>query len=76
MVVRFRDIQDPKSVVEVNSETAGVRRIVLETTRDDVTMRIENRLAWLKNAENFHYSGIAYGDIYPLPTNSVRSGMK
>ena len=52
LMVSFRDINDPTSVEEVNPETAGVKRIVVETTRDDVTTGIEKRLSWLKSLES------------------------
>jgi hypothetical protein len=47
LMVRFRDIADPASVVEVDPEVAGVRRIIIETTSEDVTTGISERLAWL-----------------------------
>jgi hypothetical protein len=47
MMVRFRDINDPTSVQRVEPESVGVRRILLETTGDDVTAGIEKRLNWL-----------------------------
>lgn len=47
MMVRFRDINDPKSVERIDPNTAGVTRILLETTRDEVTRGIEKRLSWL-----------------------------
>jgi len=47
LMVRFRDLGDPASAEEVNPETIGVKRIVLETTGDQVTTGIEKRLGWL-----------------------------
>ena len=47
MMVRFRDIHDPKSVERVDPEAVGVKRIRIETTSDDVTTGIEKRLRWL-----------------------------
>ena len=47
MMVRFRNINDPKSVERVKPEAIGVKRILLETTSDDVTTGIEKRLGWL-----------------------------
>jgi hypothetical protein len=47
MMVRFRDLGDPKSVIKVNPESLGVKRIMVETTRDDVTTGIEKQLGWL-----------------------------
>jgi hypothetical protein len=51
MMVRFRDINDPKSVEKVDPAAIGVKRIVLETTDDAVTTGIEKRLAWLDALE-------------------------
>jgi hypothetical protein len=44
MMVRFRDISDPKSVEQVDPDAAGIKRILLETTNDDVTTGIEKRM--------------------------------
>ena len=44
MMVRFRDLGDPKSVERVEPATVGVTRILLETTDDAVTTGIEKRL--------------------------------
>ena len=49
MMVRFADINDPKSVERVDPKAVGVKRILLETTNDDVTTGIEKRLGWLSN---------------------------
>jgi hypothetical protein len=76
MMVRFGDLNDPKSVEKVDPESAGVKRIIVETTRDDVTVGIEKRISWIIAAENFKYHGIAYGDLYPIPSMSLRSGIK
>ena len=47
MMVRFRDIKDPKSVERVDLDAIGVKRIALETTRDPVTTGIEKKFpAW------------------------------
>lgn len=44
MMVRFRDINDPKSV---EPSQIGVKRILLETTSEPVTTGIKLRLPWL-----------------------------
>lgn len=44
IMVRFEDFNDPESVHEVDPTTFGVRRILLETTRDEMTTGIENRM--------------------------------
>jgi hypothetical protein len=76
LMVRFRNLADPTSLERVDPEAVGVRRIRLETTRDEVTTGIETQLTWLVAAENFHYAGTAYGDMYPLPSNAFRSGVQ
>lgn len=47
MLVRFADINDPKSVEAVDPATIGMKRILLETTNEDVTVGIKKRLGWL-----------------------------
>ena len=49
LMVRFRDLSDPRSVEKVDPEAIGVKRIVVETTGDDVTTGIEKRLGWLRD---------------------------
>ncbi|WP_374131278.1 hypothetical protein [Sphingomonas sp. 28-62-20] len=59
MMVRFRDLADPKSVEKINPDDlsasfgAGVklRRITAERTDDPVTSGILARLPWLKHTE-------------------------
>jgi hypothetical protein len=46
MMVRFGDLNDPKSVEPVDPAAIGVKRIMLETTSDDVTTGIEKRIPW------------------------------
>lgn len=50
LMVRFEDINDPSTVERVEPGSIGIRRILLETTGDDVTMGIEKRLGWLREA--------------------------
>jgi hypothetical protein len=76
MMVRFRELNDPKSVEKVDPDSIGVTRIVLETTGDDVTVGIEKRIPWLIAAENFHYNGTPAGDIYPVDAMDIRRGVK
>lgn len=47
MMVRFADINDPKSVEQVDPASIGVKRITVETTGDDVTTGIRSKLPWL-----------------------------
>lgn len=44
LMVRFRNIEDPSTVERVDPGSAGVRRITVETTSDDVSTGIEERL--------------------------------
>lgn len=47
VMVRFRNINDPSTVEFVEPEEIGVKRIVLASTRDTLTRRIDARLKWL-----------------------------
>lgn len=51
MMVRFRDINDPKSVERVDPLAIGVKRVVVETTSNPVTAGIEKRLNWLNSID-------------------------
>ena len=53
LMVRFRDIDDPKSVEKVDPEAIGVKRIVVETTSDDVTTGIEKRIPWIDHLGDY-----------------------
>jgi hypothetical protein len=57
LMVRFRDIQDPKSVESVNPEATGVKRIVVETTGDDVTVGVGKWLSWFDRYADRHFDG-------------------
>jgi hypothetical protein len=50
LMVQFRNINDPSTVEGVEPGRRGIRRILLETTGDDVTMGIEKKLLWLREA--------------------------
>ena len=53
LMVRFGDISDPKTVEQVDPDTIGVKRIVLETTRADVTTGIEKRIPSFSASSGF-----------------------
>lgn len=53
LMVRFGDISDPKTVEQVDPDTIGVKRILLETTRDDVTTGIEKRIPWIDHLDKY-----------------------
>jgi len=76
LMVRFRNIHEPKSVAEVDPQTEGIRRISIETTRDEVKTGIEKILPWIKAAESFRYSGTPYGEVFPFQSSVFRSGLK
>jgi hypothetical protein len=57
MMVRFGDLNDPKSVERVDPEAVGVTRIMLETTEDAVTTGIEKRLGWLLGLKGGYLHG-------------------
>ena len=65
MLVRFGDINDPKSVEAVDPDRIGVKRIWVETTKDDVTTGIEKRLGWLPNQQGSFVRRLSVPD----PTN-------
>jgi hypothetical protein len=76
MMVRFGDLNDPKTVEPVDPLTIGVKRVWVENTKAPLTTGIEKTLPWIIAAQNFRYSGTAYGDMYPLPSDAFRSGLK
>lgn len=71
LVVRFRDLNDPKSVEAVNPDTIGVKRMWLETTHDPVTTGIEKRLRWITNAVDFWRAEPVYGRWEPPEKQTI-----
>lgn len=49
LLVRFGDINDPKSIERVDPASIRVTRVTVEKTSERVTTGIEKRLGWLKN---------------------------
>ena len=77
MMVRFRDLNDPKSVEKVNPEAAGVKRIVVETTSDAVTTGIEKRIPWIDHLDRYLADpGNPFTSTLPENFGGFRSGMK
>lgn len=84
LLVRFRDINDPKTVerVDPNNIAAsfgpGVRltRATIEITDDPVTTGIEKKLGWLESYYDRRLDGQRYGNIETLNriANSLSSG--
>ena len=75
MLVRFRDIEDPMTVEQVDPEDLaasfgpGVRlvRATLAITDDVPTFSIEQRLPWLKRLNGAHLTGNHYWSGSGLP---------
>lgn len=61
LLVRFRNLADPKSVEQVSPEVARVKRIVVETTSDAVTTGIEKQLGWLMRLNGGYLDGSTIG---------------
>ncbi len=47
LMVRFEDINDPSTVERVEPGSIGVKRLLLETTSDDLSVGIQETLPWL-----------------------------
>lgn len=83
MLVRFRDVRDPRSVELVESDRldavfgVGVklRRITLAVTDDAVTVGIEKRLGWLDHLNDYRTAPTnPFTNILPPEIGSLRSG--
>jgi len=66
MMVRFRDIHDPKSIELVDPAAVGIKRIWVETTRDPVSTGIEKRLGWLGSNFSFYKPDPKTGYFVPV----------
>jgi hypothetical protein len=77
MMVRFRDLNDPKSVERVDPAAAGVRRILLETTEDAVTVGIEKRLPSYGTKSGFDawYATLSMDDPRRFTLDDFRKGI-
>lgn len=53
LFVRFRNLEDPKSIEAVDPEAVGVKRITLETTHDSISTGIVSKLPWLECSPRF-----------------------
>lgn len=77
MMVRFGDINDPKTVERVSPDAIGVTQIALETTVAPVTTGIQNRLRWLPviylmlKGTDFAPEGIPVGDFEHLFSSDI-----
>ena len=71
-LVRFRDINDPKTVEDVDPANLAtsfgpgfhLRRITLQRTDDAVTHGIENRLKWLRDYFDQSFGGKRFTNPY------------
>jgi hypothetical protein len=57
LMVRFKDINDPNSVEQVDQVAIGVKRVWVETTRDPISTGIEKRLGWLTRINGGYING-------------------
>ncbi len=70
MLVSFRDLNNPKSVERVDPEALDkvfgrgvfLKRITIQATDQEVEMRIDKRLGWLKRFYNRQLDGHRYND--------------
>ena len=74
VMVRFRDINVPKSVERLDPVKIGVKRIWAETTSDPVAKGIEKRLGWLDKMKGFRPDGNTwFDDLYPSDAMFLRA---
>jgi hypothetical protein len=76
MMVRFGDINDPKTMERVDPTAIGVKRIALETTGDAVTTGIEKRLPNFAVGSGFDiwYAQLAMDDPRRVTLDDFRKG--
>ena len=67
VMVRFRDLTDPTSVERVDPDTAGVRRVSVETTGDEVTFGVKDRLPWLTTQQGSFIDPKKFGGFANAP---------
>jgi hypothetical protein len=73
-MVRFKDIDDPRSVEQVDPGAAGVKRILLETTNDAVTTGIQKHFTWFDRYLDRHLDGTP-ASIEDLTTSNLQAHM-
>lgn len=78
LMVTFGDINDLKSVKKVDPDSIGVKRILLETTSEDVTSGIEERLPNYGKGSGFDewYASLAMDDPRRLTLDDFRKSIK
>ena len=77
IMVRFRDLNDPKSMSRVDPDAVGVKRILLETTRDGVTTGIEKRIPWVDHLDQYLADrGNPFTSTLPENFGGFRSGAR
>jgi hypothetical protein len=57
LMVRFGDINDPRSVEKVDPVAIGISRIMVETTSEQMTTGLGKRLGWLARLKGGYLSG-------------------
>lgn len=76
LMVRFRDLDDPTSVERVEPEAVGIRRILLETTGDEVTVGIKKWLEWLNDLDGYRTDlDNPFTNTLPQEIGYLRSGV-
>ena len=74
MMIRFRNLNDPRTLERVDPAAISVKRITLTVTKEPVTVGIEKRLGWLEKLENFHYDGkTSFNELYPREATYLRT---
>ena len=82
LLVRFRDINDPKTIEEVDPNNLGasfgagvhLRRITLQRTDDAVSKGIEKRLKWLSGYFDQSFSGKRFTNPHGPIVENLRAG--
>lgn len=67
VMVRFDDLDDPRSAVQVDPEAHRIVRVIIETTRDDVTFGIASRLPWLPQQSGALINSLTLTDLKNVP---------
>ena len=66
LMVRFRNLSDPRTVEQVDPDAIGVRRVIIQTTTEPITAVLQRRLEWLSTQ---------VGSLVKRPANVAISDM-
>lgn len=72
IALRFENPSHPLPMRRLNPVEAGVTRVAVETTRDPISIGIEQRLPWLRAMDKFQHDGTDFGDLYPVEALDLR----